>query len=125
MKIDLPVTIIFDCQNTDSASISRAAGHVIGTLRYDTDGDGRDAVLFGTYPPNETPYRVLGKEYIREGEPSQAVLSFIPAKTDDKIAARAQRNPWDYAVGTEEERTVWQEEADEAARQDGQFGAGT
>lgn len=43
---------------------------------------------------------------------------------DERVKNRAIRNPWDYAVGTDEERTVWQEEADEAARQDGQFGAG-
>lgn len=115
MKIDLPVTIIFDCQQTDHGSIGRAAGHVIGTLRYETGGDGTDAVLFGSYPPPENGDL---------GEPAMALLSFIPRKTDEKITARANRSPYDYACGTEEERTIWQEEADEQAHQDSQFGAG-
>jgi hypothetical protein len=119
MKIDLPVTVIFDCQATDGASISRAAGHVVGTLRYDTDGDGRDAVLFGSYPPNDKPFLCAGRTHTPEGEPAQAVLAFIPAKTDAKIMARAARSPYDYAVGTEEERTRWQEQADEAIAHEG------
>lgn len=115
MKIDLPITIIFDCQTTDRENLGRAAGHVIGTLRYETGGDGTDAVLFGTYPPPENGDL---------GEPAQALLTFVSRKADEKIKARTSRSPWDYAVGTEAERTIWQEDADEQHAKNGQFGAG-
>lgn len=118
MRIDVPVTIIFDCQATDHASIGRAAGVFIGTLRYDPRGDGTDAKLFGQYPPPEN----ADEQYVDSG---QSLLAHIPSATDKKINNRAARSPWDYAVGTEAERTIWQEEADEQAQQDGQFGAGT
>lgn len=124
MKIDLPITIIFDCQATDSSAISRAAGHVIGTLRFETEGDGSDAVLFGQYPPNDKPFLCAGRMHTPEGEPAQAVLSFIDRKADDKIKHRAARSPTDYMVGTDEEIAIAQEDADEQAAQDGQFGAG-
>lgn len=124
MKIDLPITIIFDCQQTDASSIARAAGHVVCTLRYDTAGDGSDAALFGCYPPNDKPFMLGGKEFTYEGEPAQAVLSHLPRKTDEKITGRAARSPSDYMVGTEEEIAVAQEESDEQAAEDGQFGAG-
>ncbi len=124
MKIDLPITIIFDCQATDAASIMRAAGHVIGTLRYETDGDGRDAVLFGSYPPNDKPFLVAGRMHTPEGEPAQGVLAFIPAAADKKINSKAARWPEDYMVGTEEEIAIAQEDANDEAAQNSQFGAG-
>jgi hypothetical protein len=112
VKIDLPITIIFDCQATDASSIGRAAGHVIGTLRYETDGDGSDAVLFGSYPPDEKPCLVGGREYVPEGEPALALLSHIPAKADARISSRAARSPWDYMVGTDAERQAAQDKVD-------------
>lgn len=117
MKIDLPVTIIFDCQGTDHAAIGRAAGKIIGTLQYDTDGDGADALFFPIYPPPET----FEARYTESGQP---ILAHITAAADKLINSRAARNPYDYAVGTEQERTIWQEEVDEQRAQDGQFGAG-
>lgn len=117
MKIDLPITIIFDCQNTDHASIMRAAGTLVCTLRYDTDGDGRDAILLPVYPPVEP----VDEQYAESG---QSILAHIPAATDRKINSRAARSPWDYMVGTEKEREIAQEDADEQAAQDSQFGAG-
>lgn len=121
MKIDLPVTIIFDCQAIDPGSIGRAAGHLVGTLRYETDGDGSDAVLFGKYPPDEKPFLCLGKMHTPEGEPAQAILSFIGKRTDDKIGARAARSPYDYlyAAVSDEERDAAQEAADAKREEDG------
>lgn len=116
MKIDLPITIIFDCQNTDY-STERNAGKQVFTLRYETDGDGSDALLLPGYPPQDP----VEEKYAESG---QAILAHIARATDDRIKARARRNPWDYMVGTEQEREIAQEEADEAAAQDGQFGAG-
>lgn len=117
MKIDLPVTIIFDCQQTDSASIAHAAGHIVGTLRYETEGDGTDATLFGTYPPNEKPVYISGCEFIPKGEPALAVLSYMETATDKRINGRAARSPYDYlhAGVTEEDRTAAQDEVDAEA----------
>lgn len=119
MKIDLPITIIFDCQEANQGAYGRSAGSIVCTLRYEIDGDGRDAVLFGSYPPNEAPVLMGGKMHTPEGEPAQAVLSFIDTTTDKRINARAARSPWDYMVGTEAERTIAQEETDEQRAQDG------
>ncbi|MDE2106624.1 MAG: hypothetical protein KGL39_55930 [Patescibacteria group bacterium] len=116
MKIDLPITITFDCQDT-GYSTERNAGKQVFTLRYELDGDGTDALLLPGYPPTEP----VEEKYAESG---QAILAHITRAIDERVKNRAIRNPWDYAVGTDEERTVWQEEADEAARQDGQFGAG-
>jgi hypothetical protein len=126
MKIDLPITIIFDCQEASHSAIGRAAGHIVGTLRYETDGDGSDAVLFGQYPPNEKPFTVAGSPYTPQGEPAQVLLSFISRDADKRITARAERSPYDYlhAGVTDAEREIIQEEVDEQRRQDGQFGAG-
>lgn len=124
MKIDLPVTIIFDCQATDHAAIGRAAGVLIGTLRYETDSDGTDAVLFGSYPPDEKQVMLLGREFIPQGEPAQGLLAHMPAAADKKVSARAARSPWDYMVGTDAERKVAQEEADAERDANGQFGVG-
>lgn len=117
MKIDLPITIIFDCQDTNPTSIGRAAGVLVATLRYDTDGDGKDALLLPVYPPVEP----IEEKYAESG---QAILAHIPGGTDKKINRRAARSPYDYMVGSEKEREIAQEEADEQAAQDGQFGAG-
>lgn len=127
MKIDLPITIIFDCQETTQNAIMRSAGHLIGTLRYETTGDGTDAILFPSYPPDEKTFLCAGREHVPHGEPAQVLLSFIPAKTDVKITARAESSPYDYlhAGVSEEDRTAAQEEVDEQRRQDGQFGAGS
>lgn len=117
MKIDLPITIIFDCQATDPRSIAAAAGKIIGTLQYDTEGDGRDALFFPIYPPPES----FEAKYIESGQP---ILAHIPSETDKKVTARAQRSPYDYMVGSEAERLIAQEEADEEHAANGQFGAG-
>lgn len=117
MKIDLPITIIFDCQDTNSNSIMRAAGKLVCTLRYDTDGDGRDAILLPTYPPVEP----VQEQYAESG---QSILAHIPSAADKKVSQRAARSPYDYMVGTEQEREIAQEEADQEAAQDTQFGAG-
>lgn len=119
MKIDLPITIIFDCQATDAGSIGRAAGHMIGTLRYETGGDGTDAVLFDSYPPDEKPARLLGREFIPQGEPAQCLLAHIPTAVDRRVNSRAARSPWDYMVGTEAERDLAQAKADAQAAEDG------
>jgi hypothetical protein len=116
MKIDLPIVILYDCQDTDMRSVERAAGKIICTLRYDTEGDGTGAILIQGYPPED------GREKFSES--GEVLLAYLPTKMDQKIKNRATRNPYDYAVGDEAERLVWQEEADEQAAQDGQFGAG-
>lgn len=112
MKIDLPVTIIFDCERTDHDAINRAAGVLVGTLRYDTEGDGTDAVLFSQYPPDEKPVMLMGREFIPQGEPAGAFLACIPAKADTKINSRAANSPYDYMVGNEEERQAAQDKVD-------------
>lgn len=104
MKIDLPVLIAFDCPGFDRADIERAAGKIVCTLRYDTEGDGTDAVLFGQYPPNEKPVWFSGREHVPQGEPAQALLAFIPAGTDAKISVKAARNPEEYMAQTGEGR---------------------
>lgn len=117
MKIDLPVTIIFDCQKTSQNAIMRSAGHIVGTLRYETEGDGTDALFFPVYPPPE----IFEAKYIESG---QTILAHIPRDVDKCVNNRAARSPFDYMVGTEKEREIAQEEAGEQAAQDGQFGAG-
>lgn len=116
MKIDLPIVIMYDCQ--DVFSSARQAVNVVCTLRYETGGDGSDALLFQGYPMEENDKRV--------GEPAQALLAYLPSASDKKITAKALRNPYDYLTGefSEAERTMAQEEVDEELRQGGQFGAG-
>ena len=46
MRIDLPITIIFDCQDTTLGDLTRAAGKIVGTLQYDTEGDGTHTLSF-------------------------------------------------------------------------------
>jgi hypothetical protein len=105
MKIDLPITIIFDCQATDQGAIGRAAGKIIGTLQYDTEGDGTDALFFSVYPPPEK----FEAKYVESG---QSILAHIPAAADKLVNSRAAANPYDYMVGTEEERTAAQAKVD-------------
>ncbi len=119
MKIDLPVLIVFDCQQTDAGSIGRSAGHRVCTLRYETDGDGTDAVLFGEYPPNEKPVLILNREFVPQGDPAQGVMAHIPSDVDTRVNARVARSPWDYMVGTDEEREAAQERAGALAAEDG------
>ncbi|WP_298800043.1 hypothetical protein [uncultured Devosia sp.] len=114
MKIDLPITIIFD-NNNDRQSIP--AGTQVFTLRYELDGDGTDALLIPGFPPSEP----VDEKYSESG---QSILAHISKATDDKIKVRARRSPYDYMVGTEQERAVAQEEVDEAEAQGAQFGAG-
>jgi hypothetical protein len=117
MKIDLPIVILFDCQATDPRSIAAAAGKIVGTLQYDTDGDGRDALFFPTYPPPES----FDAKYVESG---QSILAHIPSETDKKVNARAARSPYDYMVGSEAERLIAQDEADEERAANGQHGVG-
>lgn len=105
MKIDLPIVIIFDCQATDQSSIARAAGKIIGTLQYDTEGDGRDALFFPVYPPPET----FEARYVESG---QSIIAHIPAGADKLVNGRSAVNPFDYMVGTEAERTAAQDKVD-------------
>lgn len=105
MKIDLPITIIFDCQDMGHTSISRAAGTLVGTLQYDTDGDGTDTLFFPVYPPPET----FEAKFTESG---QSILAHIPAVADKIVNSRAARSPYDYMVGTEAERTAAQDKVD-------------
>jgi hypothetical protein len=114
MKIDLPVTIIFDNNNNRQAI---PAGTKVFTLRYELEGDGTDALLIPEYPPSEP----VNEKYCESG---QSILAHIPKSVDDKIKARARRSPYEYMVGTELERVIAQEEADENEAQGRQFGAG-
>lgn len=114
MKIDLPITIIFD-NNNDRQSIP--AGTQVFTLRYELDGDGTDALLIPGFPPPEN----VDEKYCESGQP---ILAHISKAAYDKIKARARRSPYDYMVGTEQERIISQEEADENEAQGRQFGAG-
>ena len=125
MKIDLPVTILLDCQGTDPRNLNQAAQKIVGTIRYETDppadqlginGVG-DALFFPKYPPPDD----ADTKY---WENVDGLMAHLSHDADKKIKKRAARSPYDYMVGTEQERTIAQEEADEQAAQDGQFGAG-
>jgi hypothetical protein len=109
MKIDLPITIIFD-NNNDRQSIP--AGTQVFTLRYELEGDGTDALLIPGFPPPES----FDEKYCESG---QSILAHISKATDDKIKARARRSPYDYMVGTEEDREAAQAEADYQKSLDG------
>jgi hypothetical protein len=105
MRIDLPITIIFDCQSTDQSAIGRAAGKIIGTLQYETDGDGTDALFFPVYPPPD-------KFEAKYTESGQAIIAHIPLTADQRVNARTAVNPFDYMVGTVAERQAAQDKVD-------------
>lgn len=119
MLIDLPITIIFDCQDFRSVHGFQTKNFTprVCTLRFDSDDVKVPAELFTTYPPEEQ----LGYPSCENGD---ALLAALTEREFRGIVNRAKRNPFDYGVGTEQERTIAQEEADELAAQDGQFGAG-
>jgi hypothetical protein len=119
MKIDLPITIIFDCQDYGAVSGYQRKNFLpyVCTLRFDSEDENAPVELFNNYPPEEAP----GYPSCENGD---ALLTVISIHDFQRIVARAKRNPFDYGVGTEAERTIMQEEADEEAAQDGQFGAG-
>lgn len=119
MKIDLPITIIFDCQDFRSTSGYQTRNFIphVCTLRFDSEDESAPVELFPVYPPEDRPS-------YPSCEDGSGLLGLLHADQWRKLIARAKRNPFDYGVGTEAERTIMQEEADEAAAQDGQFGAG-
>ena len=119
MKIDLPITIIFDCQDFRSVQGFQTKNFIpcVCTLRFDSEDEDAPVELFASYPPEERP------DY-PSCENGEGLLAVLTSEQFRKLVNRAKRNPYDYGVGTEAERTVAQAEADEAAAQDGQFGAG-
>lgn len=106
MKIDLPVVIVFDCQDTDYLSIRCAAGQTVCTLRFDTGNDGSDALLIQGYPAAK------GRE--KWAESGQPLLAYIPSRVDKKIKDRAERSPYDYLPEyvSEEDRQAAQDKVD-------------
>jgi hypothetical protein len=86
MKIDVPIVIEFDSQDT-SLSGSNHAGRAVYTLRYDTENDGSDALLFRGYPAKGD------EKYQESGLP---ILAHMPEAVDKKLKDRAARNPYDY-----------------------------
>lgn len=104
MKIDLPVTIIFDCQNTDWPSIKRAAAVSVCTVRFDTDNPEEPAQLFDHYPPRKDA----------AADPGDAVLTPLTVDTFNKIRRRAEANPYDYLSDkfSEEEWQAAQDKVD-------------
>lgn len=112
MKIDLPVTILLDCQTTDFRAIERAQ-KIVCTLRMELDGDGSDAELFAGYPPDKDAL----------GEPAQCVLAYLSSRQGAALALKAKRNPADYCAD-EAEGAALQEEIDADRAREAQFGAG-
>jgi hypothetical protein len=119
MKIDLPITIIFDCQDYQSGHGFQVRNFIprVCTLRFDVDDDSAPVELISFYPPEDAPGQVTT-------ESGEGILAMLSQDGYRRITARAKRNPYNYAVGTEAERIAMQEEADEEAAQNGQFGAG-
>lgn len=114
MKIDLPVTIIFDCEDFRSGHGCHTKNFIprVCTLRFESDDLDGPVELFTTYPPEKQP----GYPSCENGE---GVLAVLTSDEYRHIVARAERNPYDYGVGTEEEREAAQAAADELAAQDG------
>ncbi|HCE08727.1 MAG TPA: hypothetical protein DEQ40_09040 [Oxalobacteraceae bacterium] len=117
MKIDIPIVILFDCN--DYAHANRAKSAKQCTLRVDTEDANVPNEIFDHYPPRDD---AVAKNL---GEPADGVMAMMSRATWDAIKKAAARNPYDYLVGTDEERDIAQEEADEARAANGQFGAGS
>jgi hypothetical protein len=115
MLIDLPVVVLLDCQDPDRHSL--AAQKIVGTIRYDTENSDVEALFFPAYPPPDD----ADTKY---WESANGVLAHISSAANTRIKNAAARSPYDYMVGTEQERTIAQEEVNEQRAQDGQFGAG-
>lgn len=114
MKIDLPVTILFDCQKTDHRSIERAAAKLVCTLRFDTEDHAVSVELFQGYPT---------KDAANLGEPADAILCGLTATQLQKIKTKAHRWPSDYCTD-EAAGLILQEEIDQEAAHNAQFGVG-
>lgn len=114
MLIDLPVTIIFDAEGAHNLAGRRELRITkVCTLRFGNADCKIPAEIFNSYPPSESQVANL------LGEPADGVLAMLSSSEYMRIRNRSARYPYDYGVGTEEERTAWQEEADEQAAMDG------
>jgi hypothetical protein len=105
MKIDLPIVVIFDCQDTNWSAIERSAGKIVCTLRYDTEDVSGPVKLFQGYPPVDE----------KLWEPGDHLIAFMPTGIEKKIRSRAAASPYDYldATFSEEERQAAQDKVDE------------
>lgn len=109
MKIDLPVTIIFDCQDYKSVHGFQTKNFIprVCTLRFDIEDEDEPVELFSCYPPEEQ----LGYPSCENGE---GVLAILTSDEFRKIAHRAAAQPYDYLDGTvsEDERQAAQAKVD-------------
>ena len=108
MLIDVPVTIDFDAQTT-----GRPKSPATYTLRWDLDEIKSPVLVTNHYPPRENASWSDGS----------VLLDLMPAKTHNKICWAARRYPADYCADEDEGQRL-QDEADEQAAADGQFGVG-
>ena len=95
-------------------AVERAAQKIVGTVRYDTDNSDVEALFFPAYPPPDD----ADTKY---WESANGIMAHISSAAHRRIQNSAARSPCDYMVGTEQERAIAQEEADEQAAQGGQF----
>jgi len=114
VKIDLPIAIIFDCQDHKSVHGFQVRNFIprVCTIRFDSEKNDLPAELFSAYPPENAP----GYPNSDNGD---AVLAALSTDEYRRIVDRAKRNPFDYGVGTEAERETAQAAADAEHAQDG------
>lgn len=113
MLVDIPVIIIFDCQNIDEAR-QRAKGiKKLVTVRYDTENTELPMQITGGYLPE---YKAVWLT-----DTGTVIDAQLTDKDLQEIARRAAVEPYDYLAGTftEEQRQAAQDESDRKAAEDG------
>ena len=110
MKVDLPITILFDNQG----ELHNIKHKVTCTLRFDTDLHVDDKVeIFDGYPPRNE----------KMGEDGEGAMAMLGMDAWIKLKSKIERWPEDYCTDIEEGERL-QAEVDEEIAQDSQFGHG-